>query len=221
MCSPAAYSRLQTELDKSQLAADNVNGLAQLTYLNAALNESLRMIPPIISGGARSPLRGTGGFMLGSHFIPEGTTTGVHIYSLHRDLRNFFMPERFLPERWLPIEQQLALEPEIFKNQDEVIHNTEAFMPFSVGPADCVGKRFAWQELRAAAFAVVQRFELQFEKGYDKTSWEGEMYDFFVLKKAPFACYTYATVVMIQLAEKYVDATAQNVWLHLCKPSLM
>ncbi|KAG6908777.1 hypothetical protein DXG01_003306 [Tephrocybe rancida] len=185
LCNPVAYGRLQAEIDESLLSSEDAQGLSQLPYLNAALNESIRIIPPVLSGGARTPLPGSGGFMLGSRFIPEGTTTGVHIYTLHRDPRNFFMPERFLPERWLPIEQQLALEPKLFGSPDQVIHNTEAFIPFSQGPADCVGKRFAFQELRATVFAVLQRFQLQFAVGYDKATWEGEMYDYFVLKKAP------------------------------------
>lgn len=108
----------------------------------------------------------------------------MHIFTLHRDPRNFFLPDHFIPERWLPVEQQLAFEPELFQNREEAIHKPDAFIPFSYGPADCVGKRFAWQELRAVVCAVLQRFDLQFAEGYNKATWEGEMYDYFVLKKA-------------------------------------
>ncbi|KAG6902334.1 hypothetical protein C0995_001371 [Termitomyces sp. Mi166 len=185
ICNPAAYSRLQTEIDNSHVSSEDVQGLSQLPYLNAALTETLRIIPPILSGVTRSPLPGSGGFMLGSHFIPDGTTTSMHMYTLHRDPRNFFCPDRFIPERWLPVKQQIVLEPELFRNRGQVIHNPDAFIPFSYGPADCVGKQFAWQELRAVVCAVLQRFDLQFAKGYDKATWEGEMYDYFVMKKAP------------------------------------
>ncbi|KAG6893791.1 hypothetical protein C0992_008620, partial [Termitomyces sp. T32_za158] len=181
VCNPVAYGRLRNEIDKSHTSPEDVQGLSQLPYLNAALTETLRIIPPILSGVTRSPLPGSGGFMLGSQIaligtslIPEGTITGMHMYPLHRDPRNFFLPDRFIPERWLPVEQQLALEPEIFQNPKEIIHRPDAFIPFSYGPADCVGKRFAWQEMRALVCAVLQRFDLQFAGDYDKATWEGE-----------------------------------------------
>ncbi|KAG6853238.1 hypothetical protein C0991_005825 [Blastosporella zonata] len=183
VCNPIAYARVQNEIDASRLSSEDVNGLAKLQYLNAAINETLRLIPAVLSGTSRSPLMGSGGFMLGPHYIPEGTSTGIHTYTMQRDPRYFFMSERYLPERWLPAERQIELEPEIFKHRERVIHNVNAFLPFSYGPADCVGKRFAMQELRAVTCAVLQHFTLQFAKGYDKASWESDLCDFFVLKK--------------------------------------
>ncbi|KAG6915541.1 hypothetical protein DXG01_011006 [Tephrocybe rancida] len=182
MCNPVAYARVQTELDASLSSAD-VNELAQLQYFNAVINETLRLIPAVLSGTSRSPLVGSGGFVLGSHYIPEGTTTGIHTYTMQRDPRNFSLPEKYLPERWLPAEQQIQLEPELFLDRNRVVHNVKAFVPFSYGPADCVGKRFAMQELRAAICAILQKFTLRFADGYDKASWEAELCDYFVLKK--------------------------------------
>ncbi|KAG6907661.1 hypothetical protein DXG01_007865 [Tephrocybe rancida] len=118
-------------------------------------------------------------------YIPEGTTTNVHNYTLQRDVRSFSpLPESFVPERWLTEEEQLVLEPELFKNRDRVVHNMSAFIPFSYGPADCVGKRLAMQELRAVTYAILQRFNLNFATGYDRGSWEADMCDFFVIRKA-------------------------------------
>ncbi|KAG5725930.1 Cytochrome P450 67, partial [Termitomyces sp. T112] len=182
---PVAYSRLQAEIDDSKLAWNDPLGLTHLEYLNAVINEALRILPAIPSGSSRAPLIGSGGIALGSHFLPEGTTASIHTYTLHRDPRNFFLPDKFLPERWLSEEKQLSLEPDLFKNRELVIHNPDAFIPFSYGPADCVGKRFAWLELRAVTVAILQRFTLRFDLGYDKVSWERDMCDYLVTKRPP------------------------------------
>ncbi|KAG6885534.1 hypothetical protein C0993_000319 [Termitomyces sp. T159_Od127] len=149
------------------------------------LNEALRIIPPVLSGSSRAPLIGSGGITLGPHFLPEGTTATIHTYTLHRDPRNFFLPDQFIPERWLSEEKQLALEPDLFKSHDFVVHNKNAFIPFSYGPADCIGKRFAWNQLRAVTVAILQRFTLKFDPGYDKATWERDMRDYFITQRPP------------------------------------
>ncbi|KAG5342951.1 hypothetical protein C0989_005900 [Termitomyces sp. Mn162] len=200
---PVAYARLQAEIDNSGLSADDVTELAQLSYLTAAINETLRLVPPLLSGSMRSPLLGSGGFMLGPQqvlllrfssalstdfnllsYIPEGTTTNVHNYTLQRDPRNFSpSPEIFIPERWLTVDKQVALEPQLFGNRHCVVHKTEAFIPFSFGPADCIGRRLAMQELRMVVFAILQRFNLKFASGHNATSWEADICDYFVIRK--------------------------------------
>lgn len=85
ICNPVAYSRLQSEIDNSHISPEDVQGLSQLSYLNAALcvylfdikqlpesnnsTETLRIVPPVLSGVTRSPLPGSGSFMLGSQYV--------------------------------------------------------------------------------------------------------------------------------------------------------
>ena len=108
----------------------------------------------------------------------------MHIYTLHRDARNFSpSPERFIPERWLPRDEQLRLEPDLFQDEAKIVHNTAAFIPFSFGPSDCIGKRLGMQEIRMVVCAMLQHFELRFAEDYDPRKWEEDMYDFFVVRK--------------------------------------
>ena len=87
--------------------------------------------------------------MIAFSYLPEGNYAFVHTYSLQRDPRYFSpLSDSFVPERWLSEDQREALEPKIFNSQTEFIHNTAAFIPFSVGPANCVGKNLAWIKLR-------------------------------------------------------------------------
>jgi cytochrome P450 len=90
-----------------------------------------------------------------------------------------------LPERWLSQEQRLALEPKIFHSQEEYVHNTDAFIPFSVGPTNCPGKNLAWLEMRIAVTTIVSRFDLKLDPSYNPQKWYEDMSDYFAMIKGP------------------------------------
>lgn len=117
-------------------------------------------------------------------YIPENTSASIPFYSLHRDPRNFSpFPDTFLPERWLPADKQIKLEPAIFKDQSKVVHNSDAWIPFSTGPRNCVGKNLAWMEMRMLVCLVMQKYEMRFEEGYVPKQWKDDMQDYFVMMK--------------------------------------
>jgi len=116
-------------------------------------------------------------------FIPEGTSAFIPFYAVHRDPHNFSpLPDAFVPERWLSPEEQLSLEPLVFKNKD-VIHNTAAFVPFSFGPSNCVGKNLAMQEMRMVVCSIMQKFDIRLEDDFELKSWEDNMMDYFITLK--------------------------------------
>jgi cytochrome P450 len=104
-------------------------------------------------------------------FIPEGTDVFVHTYTVHRDARNFSNPDTFWPERWLPPNDVGV------GSRGKITHNASAFIPFSSGPSNCVGKALALQELRMVVCAVVQRFSMRFADCYRAESWEESLRD--------------------------------------------
>jgi len=186
MSNPAQYRRLQAEIDALGEGTADHGKLAQLPYLNAVINESLRLLPPVLTGSQRIVEPGSGGKMIGSRFVPEGTITTIATYSMHRDPRSFQpLPETFLPERWLPEPQRIALEPDVFSKPGDFILHQGAFIPFSMGPANCVGKNLAWIEMRMCLALLVQRFEFKFDPEYDSQRWLAEISDYFVTKKGP------------------------------------
>ena len=123
-------------------------------------------------------------------FIPPGTTVYTPIFTLHRDARNFSFPETFWPERWLIASGHLPLDkvqlpvsstasptpPADFK----LVHNDAAFMPFSSGPLNCVGRGLAMQEIRMVVCALVQRFRFRLKEGWDVREYERNYKDYFV-----------------------------------------
>ncbi|CAA7267082.1 unnamed protein product [Cyclocybe aegerita] len=184
MCHPTSYKRLQAEID--ELSDNDIMDfakLAHLPYLNGCLNESLRLLPPVLSGSQRAPERGSGGKMIGPYFIPEGSAVVIPSYSLQRDPRCFSpLPGGFLPERWLPEDKRSALEPKVFDGQEFVL-NLTAFAPFSLGVANCAGKNLAWMEMRMVVSLMVQNFEMKFAKGYNPQQWYNDLTDYFVTMK--------------------------------------
>ncbi|EKM55975.1 uncharacterized protein PHACADRAFT_209483 [Phanerochaete carnosa HHB-10118-sp] len=96
-------------------------------------------------------------------FIPEWTSVRAPTWSLHRDARNFAQPDAFLSERWLAPEDRDTTAPA----GPEGVHNTRAFVPFSCGPWNCVGKNLAMVEMKVVLTHMLQRLRLRFEEGFD------------------------------------------------------
>ncbi|KAF9269323.1 high nitrogen upregulated cytochrome P450 monooxygenase 2 [Marasmius fiardii PR-910] len=181
ICDKTMFLRLRNEIDAAFPVKDgkapheDTARLAQMPFLNAVMNESLRLYPAVPTSLQRSPEPGMGGKVVSSIFIPEDTPVNIPAYVLHRDPRYFAPdPERFWPDRW------------IVDNDDETVEtNRDAFIPFSVGPMSCVGKQLAQLELRCVIATLVQRFEMEFDtkNGWRKEQWEEDLEDCFVFKK--------------------------------------
>ncbi|EIW84003.1 high nitrogen upregulated cytochrome P450 monooxygenase 2 [Coniophora puteana RWD-64-598 SS2] len=183
---PEAYHQLQAEVDRWFPAGSDawdVGRQAEMPYLNAVINEALRLYPAVMGGSQRGVVD-HGGRLVGPYFLPEGTSALIHFYSMHRDPRYFSpKPDAFWPERWLTPEQRSALpSPSGAKCLDKYgyVHNTSAFLPFSYGPMNCVGKRLAYHEMRAVVTMLVQRFDFRLADGYSPDTWEHDLKDYWV-----------------------------------------
>jgi len=171
---------LRREIDENfpfkEQASIEVSKLAGMKLLNAIINETLRLLPPLPTSIQRAPQKGGGGKFIGKMFVPEGTGINIPPYSLHRDPR-YFSPrtEEFWPNRWL------IDNPE----GPNFILDLAAFIPFSFGPANCAGKSLAILELRYMTTMLVRQFDLSFADGFRTDLWEQNLLDRFVLTKGP------------------------------------
>ncbi|KAF8075261.1 cytochrome P450 [Lyophyllum atratum] len=152
---PTVQTRLRAEIgaafDEGEYV-DPVRLTTQLPFLDACVQETLRMVPPLAIGPPRYS-DGDGGQIL-DRWIPGGTTIACPMYTLHHDPQNFGRPEEFIPERWLAPSEVTP-------------HVQEAFLPFSYGPGACVGKPVALYNMKLFAVRVLQRFQLSFPEGFD------------------------------------------------------
>lgn len=123
-----ALKRLTAEIEDRFGSEDDITiqSTAELPYLSAVVQESLRMCPP---GPAVFPrVVPEGGRVVCGQFVPGGFTVGVHQLAADRSSRNFADPESFLPERWLG-------------DLHFVKDDKAACQPFSYGPRNCIGKK--------------------------------------------------------------------------------
>jgi benzoate 4-monooxygenase len=120
--SPQTQAKLQKELDEQLGTEDEIvaNGqqIKRLTYLDACINEALRMHSTSSLGLPR--VVPEGGLTVVGHHFPKGTIVSVPSYSIHRDKTIWGEDvETYRPERWFE------------RNQADI---QKTFNPFSTGP---------------------------------------------------------------------------------------
>ncbi|KPJ11479.1 Cytochrome P450 4C1 [Papilio machaon] len=115
--------------------------LAEMKYLEATIKEILRLYPSVPFIGRNI----TEDFMLGDVLVKKNVEVLVHIYDLHRRADIYPDPEAFQPERFL----------------DGQVRHPYAFIPFSAGPRNCIGQKFAMQEMKCALSEICRNFRLR------------------------------------------------------------
>lgn len=127
----------------------SVETLAKLPYLNACIEEGMRMYPPVPTGLPR--ITPKGGAPICGQWVPEDVTVSVSQWSTYRSKDNFYQADQFIPERWTGDER--------FRDD-----NHAAFQPFSTGPRNCIGRSLAYHEVRLLLSGVLWHFDLTLDK---------------------------------------------------------
>ncbi|KAF7373203.1 Cytochrome P450 [Mycena sanguinolenta] len=169
---PESYDRLQSEIDEAFPPGDkdptDTALLSNLPYLTAVIKESLRLLPPVATSLQRAPTVGTG---ISSFLkVPPSSFRLTQSIAIHGTFLRA-LTSTSPTDGW-----QKITTPEFVTNDD-------AFIPFSTGPANCVGKNLAMLEIRMVVAHIMRAFELQFSDGYDTQRWEEDLKDYFVMQK--------------------------------------
>ncbi|KAF2479811.1 cytochrome P450 [Neohortaea acidophila] len=161
---PELVKRLRAELEaafeRDGGAVPAAATCANLPFLQAVINETLRLYPTIIATLPRKALRDT---VVGGMHIPAGTIVGTQNYTIHQNETAFPDATSFLPERWLDVKNEEAMK--------------EAFVPFSIGARACIGINLAKMEISKTASAFFLRFDAEVDGSM--TPKQMEMYDVF------------------------------------------
>lgn len=100
---------------------------------------------------------------------------------MQRDARNFSpAPDAFWPERWLIA---AGKQEDRFTKGEQFVHNAAAFIPFSYGPANCVGKQLGLMEMRLALVVIMQNFKLTPDPSWDPREFANGINEWLVMTK--------------------------------------
>ncbi|KAK6176164.1 hypothetical protein SNE40_014496 [Patella caerulea] len=132
-----AYEEITQKIGKEAPTYDN---LKNLTYIDMIISETLRMYP----AATRLNRRANNDTNINGYDIPNGMIIMVPIYTIHRDPAHWEDPDKFVPERFSA------------ENKDKI--NPYAYMPFGLGPRNCVGMRLANLVTKMAIVALLQNF---------------------------------------------------------------
>ncbi|POS70085.1 cytochrome P450 [Diaporthe helianthi] len=138
---PDAYRRLVDEIDagtsKGTLSSPTASfeECRALPYLQAVLNEAMRLFPPLTALASKEVP--AGGSTVAGYFLPAGTQVGQNIFGILRDKAYWGdNADMFLPERWLDAGGSRA------KDMAATLDLT-----FGHGKFKCLGRQLALNEL--------------------------------------------------------------------------
>jgi cytochrome P450 len=139
---PELQTRIADEVRRVDLSpAVAAEGLKQLVYTRAFIDEVLRLYPPafLVVRVAKEADE-----ILG-HAIAPGTVVSISPWVMHRHRAHWHDSEHFDPDRFLPG----AVPPERF-----------TYLPFGAGPRICIGAQFALTEAVLILARLMQSFRI-------------------------------------------------------------
>ncbi|KAF4341678.1 cytochrome P450 monooxygenase 67 [Fusarium beomiforme] len=180
---PEILSKLRAEIDEYKNSHENSDlvSLGQLKYLQACIDESLRLYPVVPSGLPR--MTPPEGLQVDDVFIPGDTIVHNPSYTMYRDERCFEKPNEFIPERWT--------------TQPELVKDASVYAPFASGMfapsllgvlADvsgrgiCAGKQLALMEMRYVLTDILSRYDISLAPGADPQAFFDGLRDCYTLE---------------------------------------
>ena len=150
---PTVQERLFDELATimGRNACPDIDDILQCRFLYCVVKESLRLYPVAAIVGRQAVADDILPFS--KTFVQKGQILMCNIHNLHHFEEIYGANAHdFVPERWL--------DPSL---QDKC--GTAGYMPFIIGPRNCIGKDFAWNELTMLLSMIVRNFSFIFPEG--------------------------------------------------------
>ncbi|XP_017066115.1 probable cytochrome P450 4p3 [Drosophila eugracilis] len=136
------FQEIQEHID-DDLDNLNISQLNKLKYLENFVKETMRLFPSV-PGMGRETNRETE--LTNGLILPKGSQIVVHVFDIHRNPEYWDSPDEFRPERFFPENSQNR--------------HTYAYIPFSAGQRNCIGQKYAMQEMKTLLVAVLKQFQV-------------------------------------------------------------
>jgi cytochrome P450 len=165
---PETCKKLQAEIDdyKTNHEQSDHFSMSKLKYLQACIDESLRLTPVLMSGLQR--MTPPGGMQLDDVFIPGDTIFHAPSYTMYRDERCFARPNEFIPERWT--------------TKPELTIDSSVYAPFSTGRGACAGKQLGLMEMRYVLTEILSNYDISLAPGTKPETFIDGLRDCFTLE---------------------------------------
>ncbi|XP_017852485.1 cytochrome P450 4d1 isoform X2 [Drosophila busckii] len=144
-CQRKCYEEIIQVLGKDKATPVNYELLNKLHYVDLCIKETLRLYPSV-------PLLGRKVLQeceINGKIIPAGTNLGISPLFMGRCAELFSDPNSFLPERFDVVTSAEKLNP-------------YAYIPFSAGPRNCIGQKFAMLEIKAIVANVLRHYHIEY-----------------------------------------------------------
>jgi len=117
------FSEIQSELGTDYTRNLSIEDLKRLTYMDLVIKESMRLCTPVpsISRNTGADIKLSNGLV-----VPKDTEVFLNLQAVHCDPSLYPNPKEFIPERFM--DEKLATK------------NPYAYLLFSKGPRNCIGK---------------------------------------------------------------------------------
>ncbi|KAJ0136936.1 Uncharacterized protein HZ326_20054 [Fusarium oxysporum f. sp. albedinis] len=155
LTNPEALRKVTEEVRSRFHNEDEITlaSVADLHYMLACINESLRCYPPVPSGMPRQVPQG--GATIAGHYLPENTITTIPQFAMNHNKQHFADAWEFRPERYLG-------DPKYANDKLDVVQS------FSFGPRNCIGRNLAISEMRLILARIIFNFDMLPGEGLDK-----------------------------------------------------
>ena len=141
---PEIQKKLHDEIDSvSSTDCPLLDKIRSLKYMECVIKESLRLHPPV-PGYGRTLEKD---LVIGENVIPLGTAMAISVLSVHMNPAYWDNPSAFLPDR--------------FESEDFLKRNPYCYIPFSAGPRNCIGQKFAMIEEKIFTYYILLNFKIK------------------------------------------------------------
>ncbi|CAH1399865.1 unnamed protein product [Nezara viridula] len=132
----------QMEIFGDDNRVPSTHDLNKMEYLDMVIKEVLRLYPsvPIITRSLTEDLK-----INESITVPAGCIAAIMPYFVHRSAKHWDNPEEFRPERF----------------DTGISRHPFSFIPFSAGPRNCIGQKFAMMEMKTMLSAILRKCKLE------------------------------------------------------------
>ncbi|CAK1547377.1 unnamed protein product [Leptosia nina] len=150
---PEAQEKLAKEIKEDSLKNGgkiDYNSIHNLPYMDMVISEVLRLWPP----GFQLDRVCAKDYNLGrandasqkDYILRKGEQVIIPVWPIHRNPEYFPNPDKFDPER--------------FSAENKHLIKPMAYMPFGVGPRNCIGSRFALLEVKMFIYQFLLKLEV-------------------------------------------------------------